>query len=488
MKIKRRLLSILLAFLILLPYQPVNAATKADENVKLSVVVHQQTVGDSKKAANGKTAGTVGRGMRMEAVYIGCTLPKGVKGTIKYRAHVQGIGWQPWVTKGHMAGTKGEEKRLEAIQIKLTGTFLKKYDVYYRTYMRNCGWLDWAKNGQTSGTVGQGAVLEGIQVLVVKKNSSNAPVQGGYAAITPENLNTLSYSGHVQGLGDVAPVTNGQQLGTTGSSKRIEGLSVRLSHGASQMFGTLKYSVHCQTYGWMNEVREGGYAGTRGESKRIEAIQISLEGDLSKYCDIYYRLHVQTLGWLSWAKNGDRAGTAGYSYRAEAIQIKLVAKGADAPGSTAVAFVDANSQPAGTTTGYMLLAPYLDNIISSCTNAGMSKSQKLRAVFNYVKSHYLYRSLGPEHPNNFTSDEYYAYQTAISGSGNCYGINFLFGYLARRVGYPQAKLVRGGLGSRRAPHGWVTIDGYIYDPEISYENHVDAYCVTNGSMYSYYPD
>lgn len=38
----------------------------------------------------------------------------------------------------------------------------------------------------------------------------------------------LSFSGHIQTYGDVAGVTNGNILGTTGEAKRIEGITVHL--------------------------------------------------------------------------------------------------------------------------------------------------------------------------------------------------------------------------------------------------------------------
>ena len=462
-------------------------AAAKEANLTLNVIAHQQSFGNSAKAVNGKTAGTVGQGKRLEAVYISLKLPQGLKGGINYRSYVQSSGWTPWVTSGKMSGTKGAGKRLEGISIKLTGAVAKQYDIYYRTYMTNVGWLDWAKNGQLSGSAGLDAQLEGIQVLAVKKGSNYAPIQGRYFAFTAKSVNTVSYDGHVQTYGDMQAVSNGAVFGSTGSGKRLEGFRIRLSHGMDQVYGTLSYSVHCQSYGWMNEVKEGAYAGTRGEGKRIEALKITLNGDLSKYFDIYYRLHVQSLGWLDWAKNGEYAGTSGCALRAEAIQIVLRSKGAQAPGNTARHFVGSDPST-GKTAGYSLLKPYLDYIIASCTKPSMTKQQKLRAVYDYVRTHYLYRSLQPGHPSYFTQEEYYAYVTAENGSGNCYGINYLFGYLAREVGYPQARLAKGGLGMSRSPHGWVVIDGAIYDPEMAYEKQVDVYCAQNGSVYRYYED
>ena len=104
--------------------------------------------------------------------------------------------------------------------------------------------------------------------------------------------------------------------------------------------GGITYRTHVQTYGWQKFVSNGTMAGTSGQSKRLEAIEIKLTGNAKKVYDVYYRVHCQHFGWLGWAKNGESAGSAGYGYRLEAIQIQLVKKGGPAPGSTSNAFLD----------------------------------------------------------------------------------------------------------------------------------------------------
>ena len=94
------------------------------------------------------------------------------------------------------------------------------------------------------------------------------------------------------------------------------------------------YCLLLPDIGWQGWQSNGAISGTSGQSKRLEAIQIKLTGELVNKYDIYYRVHAQEFGWLDWAKNGESAGTAGYSYRLEAIEIKLVDKGGKAPGLT----------------------------------------------------------------------------------------------------------------------------------------------------------
>ncbi len=309
------------------------------KNPTISVVAHQESFGNLPAVSNGVAAGRPGSGKRLEGVYIGCKIPKGLSGTVTYRSHVQSVGWQGWVTKGNLSGTLNEGKRLEAIQIQLTGTLAKKYNIYYRTYISGIGWMSWAKNGEVSGTTGYGATLEGIQVLLVKKGAKNTPKNTKYPSITTENTNDLYYRGHVQTYGDIAPVKNGATLGVLGQSKRMENITIAMTHNKGQFGGCIQYRAHVQNYGWMDMVTEGNTCGTSGQGLRMEAISIALTGDIAKYFNICYRVHIQTFGWLSWARNGENAGSQGYGKRIEGIEIRLVPKFDNTPMDTTVAYM-----------------------------------------------------------------------------------------------------------------------------------------------------
>ncbi len=157
---------------------------------------------------------------------------------------------------------------------------------------------------------------------------------GAKAAKTPH----VYYRVHRQTYGwESGWKKDGQTSGTTGQSKRLEGIYMKL--GNLPVSGTLKYRTHVQTYGWESGWRSSGQlSGTTGQSKRLEAIQIKLSGAMADRYDVWYRVHAQTFGWMGWAKNGRCAGTVGYSKRLEAIQVRLVRKGGPAPGTTANAF------------------------------------------------------------------------------------------------------------------------------------------------------
>jgi uncharacterized protein YjdB len=76
---------------------------------------------------------------------------------------------------------------------------------------------------------------------------------------------------------------------------------------------------------------QGKTSGTTGKSKRLEALSIRLTGELASYYDIYYRVHLQNVGWLAWVKNGTQTGSIAQGLRLEALQILMVPKGAAVP-------------------------------------------------------------------------------------------------------------------------------------------------------------
>ena len=303
----------------------------------VSYQTHVQDIGWQGYVSNGAASGTSGQSKRLEGIKIKLDL-EGVTGGIEYRTHVQDIGWQDWVANDALSGTSGQSKRLEAIEIRLTGESANLYDVYYRVHAQNTGWMDWAKNGASSGTAGYGYRLEAIEIKLVEKGAA-APgatatpfIERG--ASTPTG-GSVSYKTHVQDIGWQAYVSNGAESGTSGQSKRLEGIQIKLANVA----GGIEYSTHIQDIGWQGFVADDAMSGTSGQSKRLEAIKIRLTGAAADAYDVYYCVHAQNTGWLDWAKNGESAGTAGFGYRLEAIKVVLVPKGGPAPGATARPFV-----------------------------------------------------------------------------------------------------------------------------------------------------
>ena len=253
---------------------------------KIMYKTHVQDYGWSNYISEG-VSGTVGKSKRLEAIKMKLDLGS-YEGSIEYATHIQDIGWTSFVSDDQLSGTEGKSKRLEAIKIKLVGDIANYYDVYYRVHIQDNGWLDWACNGASAGSETYGKRLEGIEIKLIKKGDQ-----------IPENTqNPFIYPGYIY------------------------------------------YSTHVQDYGWLSNIGDGKTSGTSGQSKRVEAIKIKLTGEISNYYDVYYRIHAQDLGWMSWTCNDSKAGTEGLELRVEAIQICLVEKGENAPGDISRPFVE----------------------------------------------------------------------------------------------------------------------------------------------------
>ncbi|MBQ6394730.1 MAG: hypothetical protein IJH87_00075 [Atopobiaceae bacterium] len=144
----------------------------------------------------------------------------------------------------------------------------------------------------------------------------------------------VEYRGHVQDIGWMDYVSNGASCGTSGQSKRVEAIRIRLLDETGAQVNGVSYQAHVQDIGWQEWKSDNDLCGTSGQSKRVEAIRIKLTGELAAHYDIYYRVHAQNIGWMAWAKNGAMAGTSGRSWRLEAIQIRIVEKGGSAPSNS----------------------------------------------------------------------------------------------------------------------------------------------------------
>jgi len=127
------------------------------------------------------------------------------------------------------------------------------------------------------------------------------------------NLPTVSYSGHIQSIGDTPFYSNGQTCGSVGMGLRLEAIKINCDKGG------ITYQGHIQDIGWQDIKRDGELCGSVGQGKRLEAIIIKYYGQGS----LKYRVHIQDIGWQEWKTDGQVAGTEGMSKRIEAIEIKI---------------------------------------------------------------------------------------------------------------------------------------------------------------------
>jgi len=137
----------------LIPSSPASATAPTGS----SYAGHVQNIGWQSSVSNGATAGTVGQGLRLEALRFpasGQTV----------RAHVQNIGWQNYSTGATTIGTTGLGLRMEAIQIKST---IAGEAIRCQAHVQNIGWMPEVGDGEVCGTTGQGLRLEAVRFRVV---------------------------------------------------------------------------------------------------------------------------------------------------------------------------------------------------------------------------------------------------------------------------------------------------------------------------------
>ncbi|MBI4857288.1 MAG: cadherin-like beta sandwich domain-containing protein [Acetobacterium woodii] len=155
---------------------------------------------------------------------------------VAYRGHIQDLGDYPadgsWVDSPTIIGTEGQSKRIEGFEIKLTGTIpanlQNDLELRYNVHVQNKGWLydendttNWPKDSNYAGTRGESLRIEATKIVLT--DSDGKPVSGF----------SVQYRGHVQNVGDLPAdesqwIADGDQLGTVGSSLRLEALLVKV--------------------------------------------------------------------------------------------------------------------------------------------------------------------------------------------------------------------------------------------------------------------
>ena len=322
--------------------------------LSITYSTHVQNMGWLAFVPEGEVSGTVGPGLRLEALKVNLVNTTGLQGGISYSAHVQNKGWMAPVivqndgvsaaeVKGDLSGTENQALRLEAVRMNVTGDLVGLYDIYYRVHVQSVGWMGWASNGDDAGTAGPGLRLEAIQVCLVPVGGlAPADIYRGISAPAgaPRMIDPvaaiaagLKYSAivHVQNMGDITYTNaNGSTIvGTVGPGLRMEAMTLDLVDRPET--GEIQYETHIQNMGWQLPVQGGTLSGTMGPGLRLEAVRIQLTEDMAAKYDVYYRTHVQDIGWTGWARNGQSCGSANFGYRMEAMQILIVPKGL-APG------------------------------------------------------------------------------------------------------------------------------------------------------------
>ena len=247
--------------------------------------------------------------------------------SVQYQAYWQYSGWdESWSQDGiSTGGSSGEQ--LKAVKFTLVGDISSAYSIWYRVYDTADGWTGWAKDGNT---VGRSGGLSGVSAIQLRLIGSEDELPGSTdEAYEDRYTQSIAVQAHVADAGWLAPVGSEGVAGQTGKSRSLQAIRIALDG----VDGDVVVQSHVADIGWQDGVVGGAVSGTTGKSKAIEAVRISLAGEAAELYDIYYSVHSADYGWLGWACNGETAGTSGLGKRAEAIKVMLVAKGDDAPTS-----------------------------------------------------------------------------------------------------------------------------------------------------------
>ena len=343
---------------------------KSNTNNLISYKAHIQGDGWQETRYDGKTSGTTGKSLRLEAITI--ELGENLKNlNIEYQAHIQNLGWQEWKQNGEVAGTEGQSLRLEAIKIKLKES--NDYSIKYRVHIQNLGWQEWKQDGEIAGTEGQKLRVEAIEIKIVPKekvglihvdspefnstvyspekitisgwkmsNVYNTKIEAYIDNKKIENID-VSYSARqdvideIRGYGTIDENPKPGFEFTIDASKFKDGkkdihlfIADEKGNHIREYILTInidrklhiEYNAHLQSLDWQKDSYDGEVTGTEGRSLRLEALKINLIGAPSN-AKVLYKAHIQGTGWQNWKESGEVAGTEGKSLRLEAIQIKL---------------------------------------------------------------------------------------------------------------------------------------------------------------------
>lgn len=171
---------------------------------------HIEGIGWVSGSLTGRTIGTEGQGLRLEALCLKYS-DETTTSSISYMSHISDLGWETsWRTNGQVSGTTGQARAIESIRIKLNGAAAESFDIYYQAHCQDVGWLDWAKNGEPAGTTGSGLRLEALNVQLVRKGS---PAPGNTdesfrAPVSVETFKNRIYGGWIDTVRADEPVNS----------------------------------------------------------------------------------------------------------------------------------------------------------------------------------------------------------------------------------------------------------------------------------------
>ena len=100
--------------------------------------------------------------------------------------------------------------------------------------------------------------------------------------------------------------------------------------------------------------------------------------------------------------------------------------------------------------------------IENVTDSKLSKEEKFKKCYNYIQAKSVFKSPWIPHYRGNDWPQKYADNYFDTMSGNCFSYAAALGYVARAMGYENVYCCNG------KTHGWVEINGLIYDTSKGY--------------------
>lgn len=160
-------------------------------------------------------------------------------------------------------------------------------------------------------------IVEGITGKSVGVTPAAAPAAKQTASNSVNDFG-LWYRAHVEDLGWLAPVHDGQVAGTTGYGLRLEALMIDTRKCPELK---IKASAHIQDVGTVDYgyITHDTVIGTTGQRKRLEAVMLEAEG-LPEGKKLYIQMHFHKDGWGNAVTGGD-GGSFGIAKETQAIKM-----------------------------------------------------------------------------------------------------------------------------------------------------------------------
>lgn len=178
-----------------------------------------------------------------------------------WESHITGYYDYPWNGILHYNGKADTKEKIVPKQP--TTKPKNNAGVRYFAHVQNVGDLPKVRDGQTAGTEGYGVQLEAVTIYGLPKGWEVE------AQAHIKNKGWRKFAGIKDGVTCL--------IGTKGERLRLEALGFRVTKRPVGDNRRLYFQVHQACYGWKAKTPEGYFSGSDGEEMQLEAVRIWIE-------------------------------------------------------------------------------------------------------------------------------------------------------------------------------------------------------------------